>query len=95
MSSCLCTHNHHLGHGRGHRDENFAGRKGANLCYVGKGSIKFQKHLVIPRKKMNLEWSYITHDTRPFTISDAPAGEYRVINVSRGEFQLANRLLVL
>ncbi|KAK9354982.1 hypothetical protein V1523DRAFT_406494 [Lipomyces doorenjongii] len=77
------------------RTSQFTGEKApAYVCFLGKGSIKFQKHLLIPRKKMNLEWTYINHDTRPFTISDAPAGEYRVIKVSGGKFQLANRLVV-
>ncbi|KAK9264070.1 hypothetical protein V1519DRAFT_437962 [Lipomyces tetrasporus] len=58
--------------------------------YLGKGS----KHLLLPRKKMSLEETYYTHDARPFTVSDAPTGEYRAIEVSRGQFQLANRLVV-
>ncbi|KAK9361501.1 hypothetical protein V1504DRAFT_432841 [Lipomyces starkeyi] len=71
-----------------------AGKSPAYVCRLGKGSNKFQKHLLIPRKKMNVEWSYCNHDTRPFTISDAPVGEYIVIKVSGGKFQLANRLIV-
>ncbi|KAK9260732.1 hypothetical protein V1519DRAFT_447740, partial [Lipomyces tetrasporus] len=47
-----------------------------------------------PRKKMNLEHTYKCHDARPFTVSDAPAGEYRAIQVRGGQFQLANRLVV-
>jgi hypothetical protein len=64
------------------------------VVYLGKGSVKFQKHLLLPRKKMNLEWTYINHDARPFTVSDAPTGEYRAIEVSGGQFQLATRLVV-
>ncbi|KAK9353960.1 hypothetical protein V1523DRAFT_425516 [Lipomyces doorenjongii] len=65
--------------------------------YLGKGSEKFQKHLLLPRKKMNLEHTehtYKTHDARPFTVSDAPAGECTAIQVRGGQFQLANRLVV-
>ncbi|KAK9371801.1 uncharacterized protein V1513DRAFT_487572 [Lipomyces chichibuensis] len=77
------------------RTSPFTGEKfEAYMCRLGKGSIKFKKHLLIPRKKMNLEWQYVNHDTRTFTISDAPAGEYRAIKVSGGKFQLANRLVV-
>ncbi|KAK9429821.1 hypothetical protein V1505DRAFT_373095 [Lipomyces doorenjongii] len=61
---------------------------------LGKGSEKFQKHLLLPRKKMSLEKTYYSHDARPFTVSDAPAGEYRAIEVSGGQFQLSNRLIV-
>ncbi|KAK9235274.1 hypothetical protein V1525DRAFT_458697 [Lipomyces kononenkoae] len=63
-------------------------------CQLGKGSIKFQKHLLVARKKMNREWHYTNQDTRPFTISDAPSGEYTAIKVSGGKFQLADRLVV-
>ncbi|KAK9369101.1 hypothetical protein V1509DRAFT_508763 [Lipomyces kononenkoae] len=77
------------------RTSPFTGEKyEAYVCYLGKGSIKFQKHLLIPRKKMKLEWPYVNQDIRSFTISDAPAGEYRAIKVSGGKFQLANRLVV-
>ncbi|KAK9368845.1 hypothetical protein V1509DRAFT_609243 [Lipomyces kononenkoae] len=65
--------------------------------YLGNGSEKFQKHLLLPRKKMNLghtEHTYKTHDARPFTVSDAPAGECTAIQVGGGQFQLANRLVV-
>ncbi|KAK9320406.1 hypothetical protein V1517DRAFT_340797 [Lipomyces orientalis] len=64
------------------------------IIYLTKGSEKFQKYLLLPRKKMNLEHTYINHDARPFTVSDAPAGEYRAIQVRGGRFQLANRLVV-
>ncbi|KAK9248599.1 hypothetical protein V1506DRAFT_528334 [Lipomyces tetrasporus] len=43
---------------------------------------------------MNLEKTYYSHDARPFAVSDAPAGEYRAIEVSGGHFQLATRLVV-
>ncbi|KAK9373147.1 uncharacterized protein V1513DRAFT_465939 [Lipomyces chichibuensis] len=64
------------------------------IIYLGKGSEKFQKHLLLPRKKMNLEHTYINHDGRPFAVTDAPAGECRAIQVRGGRFQLANRLVV-
>ncbi|KAK9486605.1 hypothetical protein V1527DRAFT_451007 [Lipomyces starkeyi] len=77
------------------RTSQFTGEKyKCYVCILGKGSIKFQKHLLLPRKKMNLDWHYAMQDTRPFTISEAPAGEYRAIKVSGGKFQLANRLVV-
>ncbi|KAJ8100264.1 hypothetical protein POJ06DRAFT_100418 [Lipomyces tetrasporus] len=66
----------------------------AYVCHLGKGSIKFQKHLLLPRKKMNLEWRYVNHDTRTFTISEGQSGEYRAIKVSGGKFQLADRVVV-
>ncbi|KAK9247267.1 hypothetical protein V1506DRAFT_512704 [Lipomyces tetrasporus] len=66
----------------------------AYVVYLGKGSEKFQKHLLLPRKKMNLEKIYSNHDARPCTVSDAPTGAYRAIEVTGGQFQLANRLVV-
>ncbi|KAK9324278.1 hypothetical protein V1517DRAFT_337094 [Lipomyces orientalis] len=69
----------------------------AYTVYLTKGSEKFQKHLLLPRKKMNLEHTYINHDSRPFTVSDAPAGEYRAIQgyaqnlfVPRGQYGVAD-----
>ena len=62
--------------------------------YLGKGSIKFQHHLLLPRKRMALAKTHYTHDARPFTVTDASDGEYRAIEVSGGHFQLANRLVV-
>lgn len=64
------------------------------IIYLGKGSAKFQHHLKIPRKKMHQPRQFYDHDTRPFQISNANSGEYRAIEVSGGQFQLANRLLV-
>jgi glutamate synthase (NADPH/NADH) len=64
------------------------------IIYLGKGSSKFQHHLLIPRKRMILEKQYYTHDARPFKVQDAIDGEYRAIEVSGGQFQLANRLVV-
>ncbi|KAJ8098152.1 hypothetical protein POJ06DRAFT_296709 [Lipomyces tetrasporus] len=62
--------------------------------YLGKGSEKFQKHLLIPRKKMTGAKTYYSHDARPFKVVDAPAGEYTALEVRGGQFQLANRLVV-
>lgn len=64
------------------------------IVYLGKGSAKFQHHLLLPRKKMTFAKTYNIHDARPFQVTDAPAGEYRAIEVSGGQFQLANRLVV-
>jgi NAD(P)H-dependent glutamate synthase small subunit len=64
------------------------------IVYLGKGSIKFQHHIMLPRKRMDLSKTYYTHDARPFTVTDAPDGEYRAIEVSGGQFQLENRLVV-
>ncbi|KAK9483519.1 hypothetical protein V1527DRAFT_491754 [Lipomyces starkeyi] len=61
---------------------------------LGKGSEKFQKYVLIPRKRMNLVTTYYTHDARPLTVSNTLPGEYRAIEVSGGQFQLANRLVV-
>jgi NAD(P)H-dependent glutamate synthase small subunit len=64
------------------------------IIYLGKGSSKFQHHLLLPRKRMTLDKQYYTHDARPFKIQDTPDGEHRAIEVSGGQFQLANRLVV-
>lgn len=64
------------------------------VIYLGKGSAKFQHHLLLPRKRMNLDKKYNNHDARPFQIEDAEGGKYRAIEVSGGQFQLANRLVV-
>ena len=64
------------------------------IIYLGKGSAKFQHHLLLPRKRMTLEKKYYTHDARPFKVKEAADGEYRAIEVSGGQFQLANRLVV-
>lgn len=64
------------------------------ICYLGKGSIKFQEFLLMPRKRMNLSKAYYTHDARPFTISNAGVGPSRGIQVSGGVFQLENGLMV-
>ena len=63
------------------------------IIYLGKGSVKFQHHLLFPRKRMSLDKQYYTHDARPFKVWDAPESEYRAIEVSGGQFQLANRLV--
>jgi glutamate synthase (NADPH/NADH) len=65
-----------------------------HIIYLGKGSEKFQKYLLFPRKKMDLNRKFYTHDARPFEVLDAPDGEYRAIEVSGGEFQLANRMVM-
>lgn len=64
------------------------------ICYLGKGSIKFQHHLLIPRKRMTFERTYYTHDLRLFKVEDVPDGQYRAIEVSGGKYQLQNRLVV-
>jgi hypothetical protein len=64
------------------------------VCYLGKGSIKFQHHLLIPRKRMTFERTYYTHDLRMFNVEDVPDGQYRAIEVSGGKYQLQNRLVV-
>jgi glutamate synthase (NADPH/NADH) len=69
-------------------------RQPVHIIYLGMGSAKFQHHLLLPRKKMNLQKSYYSHDARPFKVTDAPTSEYRAIEVSGGQFQLANRLVV-
>ncbi|KAI9734870.1 MAG: glutamate synthase [NADH] [Cirrosporium novae-zelandiae] len=66
----------------------------AYIIYLGKGSAKFQHHLLMPRKRMNFNKTYNNHDARPFTITDVDPGEFRAIEVSGGQFQLANRLVV-
>jgi NAD(P)H-dependent glutamate synthase small subunit len=64
------------------------------VVYLGKGSAKFQHHLLIPRKRMSLERQHDAQDARPFKIQDTADGEHRAIEVSGGQFQLANRLVV-
>ena len=64
------------------------------IVYLGKGSEKFQQHLLLPRKRMTFQRGYYDHDTRPLKISGPTAGRFRAIEVSGGEFQLANRLVV-
>ena len=64
------------------------------VVYLGKGSVKFQHHLLIARKRMDRKRTYYTHDARTFTVNDFFDGEYRAIEVSGGEFQLENRLMV-
>lgn len=63
------------------------------ICYLGKGSIKFQEFLLMPRKRMNLTKAYYTHDARPFTVTNAGVGPSRGIQVSGGVFQLENGLI--
>lgn len=65
------------------------------IIYLGKGSAKFQHHILLPRKKMNFAKTYYNHDARQFKVTDVPTGEYRAIEVSGGQFQLANRLVAL
>jgi glutamate synthase (NADPH/NADH) len=71
------------------------GPKTMYIVYLGKGSIKFQHHLLIARKRMDINKTYYTHDARPFQVKNAPDSEYRAIEVSGGQFQLANRLVAL
>ncbi|KAK9327438.1 hypothetical protein V1520DRAFT_348834 [Lipomyces starkeyi] len=42
--------------------------------------------------KMDLTKANRSHDTRPFTVSDEQAGEYRVIEVRGGKFQGVRQL---
>ncbi|KAJ8097960.1 hypothetical protein POJ06DRAFT_25949 [Lipomyces tetrasporus] len=69
-------------------------RHPAYIICLGQGSQKFQKHLLLDRKKMNLQMRHINHDNCRFTISDASSGEYREFEVSGDHFQLANGLVV-
>jgi hypothetical protein len=64
------------------------------VCYLGKGSVKFQHHLLIPRKRLTFERTYYTHDLRLFKVEDVPDDQYRAIEVSGGKYQLHNRLVV-
>ncbi|KAK9431402.1 hypothetical protein V1505DRAFT_368283 [Lipomyces doorenjongii] len=61
---------------------------------LGKGIEKFQKYLLLTRKKMDMKRAYCCPDARTLTVSDEETGEYRVIEVRGGKFQLANRLVV-
>ncbi|KAK9242195.1 hypothetical protein V1506DRAFT_548342, partial [Lipomyces tetrasporus] len=61
---------------------------------LGKGIEKFQKYLLLTRKKMDMERAYCCPDARTLTVSDEETGEYRAIEVRGGKFQLANRLVV-
>ena len=62
--------------------------------WLGKGSEKFQHHLTLERKRMTPDRKYNIQDYRPFEITDDVDGEYRGIEVSGGQFQLVNRLIV-
>lgn len=63
--------------------------------FLGKGSEKFQHHLLMARKKMNNTKKWMDHDIRSIVgIEDDEAGKYRAIQVSGGHFQLENRLVV-
>jgi glutamate synthase (NADPH/NADH) len=64
------------------------------ICYLGRGSIKFQHHLLVPRKRMTFERQYYNHGLRVFKVADVPDGQYRAIEVSGGKYQLHNRLVV-
>ncbi|KAK6456036.1 uncharacterized protein RJT20DRAFT_140711 [Scheffersomyces xylosifermentans] len=66
----------------------------SHITYLGKGSKQFQDALLIPRKRMTLNKSHYTNEARPFTVSDSADGEFRAIEVSGGQFQLSNRLVV-
>ncbi|ROT41885.1 hypothetical protein SODALDRAFT_374292 [Sodiomyces alkalinus F11] len=63
--------------------------------YMGKGTEKFQHHLLLPRKRLDLS-SLIRHDrdVRAFDVEEAGEGEYRTIEVSGGFYQLADRTVV-
>ena len=64
------------------------------VIYLGQGIEKFQHHLKIARKRMIVERIFYNHDTRPITIEKSQARRFRAIEVSGGQFQLANRLVV-
>jgi len=75
----------------------FAGKGPQSLkwfVYLGKGAAKFQRHLLLPRKRQHLHQASYAHDVRPFKIEAVNDGPYRAIEVSGGQFQLANRLVV-
>ncbi|OXV10440.1 hypothetical protein Egran_01817 [Elaphomyces granulatus] len=64
------------------------------IIYLGKGSEMFQRFLLLPQKKMAIDRKRLMHEARSFQVFTAPDGEYRAIEVSGGQFQLANRLVV-
>lgn len=65
------------------------------LFYMGKGSEKFQHHLLLPRKRLDLTGrERYNRDMRPFEVEDAGPGEYRLIEVSGALFQLADRTVI-
>lgn len=61
---------------------------------LGRGSKKFQQHLLLSRKKMALGRHYNNRDAWPFEVLDASDGEFSAIEVSGGQFQLVNRLVI-
>lgn len=63
--------------------------------FLGKGSEKFQHHLLLARKKMNNTKKWMDHDIRSIVgVQNDGTGQYRAIEVSGGHFQLENRLVV-
>ena len=65
--------------------------------WMSKGSEKFQHHLLTPRKR--LDASKVVNrrqnrDMRSFDVEDAGEGQYRLIEVSGGLYQLADRTVV-
>lgn len=64
------------------------------IVYLGKGSAKFQHHLHIPRKRMNLLHKYTNQDCRPIRLIEHGLSSYRRIKASGQDFQLETRLMV-
>lgn len=65
------------------------------VCYLGKGSDQFQRHLTVPRKRMQTTMTHESYNTRPIrSVESIVSGDFRGIQVSGGEFQLANRSVV-
>jgi TPR repeat protein len=64
--------------------------------WMSKGSEKFQHHLLIPRKRLDVSKviNRQNRDIRGFDVEDAGEGEYRLIEVSGGLYQLADRTVV-
>ncbi|KLP08918.1 putative Chitin Synthase 1 (chs-1) [Fusarium fujikuroi] len=62
--------------------------------YMGKGSEKFQHHLLLPRKRLNLSITRYNRDVRPFDVEEVGEGEFRLIEVSGSLYQLADRTVV-
>lgn len=64
--------------------------------WMSKGTEKFQHHLLIPRKRLDLSKiiKRADRDIRGFDVEDAGDGEYRLIEVSGGLYQLADRTVV-
>ena len=63
--------------------------------YMSKGSEKFQHHILLPRKRLNMsERVRYNRDVRTFDVEEIGAGEYRLIEVSGQLYQLVDRTVV-